>query len=201
MTTASIQRSNRREHSSREKQQKCSSPHTTLGQPLPLSTLSWLSQCPLTSPHEVLGCSCRLSCKSWVSVIPFSWSQISQICGYNWLKPTLTGRQRKRKGQSLNSTIQLPGDSLLNLTYCWVIFLAAASSPHPILFFISWQKVWTSREGDKCFKLWDSTGEHELSRHAFILAVERLFVTIKMGIKAKTEWILRKILVSWWSGL
>ena len=57
-----------------------------------------------------------------------------------------------------------------------------------------------SREGDKCYKLQGSTGiktnEHELSRNTFSLAVERLFVTIKMGLKTKTKLILRKILIS-----
>lgn len=49
-------------------------------------------------------------------------------------------------------------------------------------------------------KLQDSmstkTNEHKLSRNTFSLVVERLFVTIKMGLKTKTKLILRKILIS-----
>lgn len=55
-----------------------------------------------------------------------------------------------------------------------------------------------SRE-DKCFKLTCSTGiktsEHKLSRHAFSLAVERLFVTMEVGLKTEAKFILRKILI------
>lgn len=65
-------------------------------------------------------------------------------------------KEKKKVTLQIHQTPQVSGDSLLNLTF--PSNFSGCLPPAPTLFFISRQKIWTSREGDKCFKLQGSTG-------------------------------------------